>query len=117
MEKPNIKLDFKFKDLLFFDRLIMPSVITLLYWAVLVFVVLSGLLTMFFVGFFSGFFGILIGAIVTRISFELTCVSFSINRNLEKLVQLQSQNSNAPSTPNQVGKEADDFAKDELDNL
>lgn len=82
--------DFKPIDLLFFNRLIMPSVLTFFYWISLAFIVLGSLFNIFQGNFFYGLFCLIIGVIVTRICFELICVSFSINRNLEKLVQLQS---------------------------
>ncbi|KFA58601.1 hypothetical protein GAPWKB11_1219 [Gilliamella apicola] len=47
--------------------------------------------------FLGGLFGLIGGVIATRLIFELMCVFFSINRNLEKLVDLQSNNSNGPT--------------------
>ncbi|MCX8575266.1 MULTISPECIES: DUF4282 domain-containing protein [unclassified Gilliamella] len=86
--------DFKLIDLLFFNRLIMPSILTILYWLSLACVVLSCLFNIFQGNFFYGLFCLISGAIVTRIGFELICVTFSINRNLEKLVAMQSENTN-----------------------
>lgn len=86
--------DFKPIDLLFFNRLIMPSVLTFLYWITLACVVLGCLFNIFQGNFLYGLFGLISGAIATRICFELICVSFSINRNLEKLVAMQSENTN-----------------------
>ncbi|QIQ21901.1 DUF4282 domain-containing protein [Zophobihabitans entericus] len=91
MKKPDCKFkcNFDFKELLFFNRLVMPQILTVIYWIALVGVVLSGIFFMRF-SFFGGLMQIIIGAIGVRISFELICVVFSINRNLEKLVALQS---------------------------
>ncbi|QYN44646.1 MULTISPECIES: DUF4282 domain-containing protein [unclassified Gilliamella] len=93
--------DFKPIDLLFFNRLIMPSVLTFLYWLMLACVTLGGLFNIFQGSILYGLFGIISGAVLTRICFELICVSFSINRNLEKLVQLQSDG-NRKSTDSNI---------------
>lgn len=68
----------------------MPSVLTVIYWIVCIFIVLGGIVTMVNVSVVNGLIGIVIGLISVRVSFELICVVFSINRNLEKLVALQS---------------------------
>ncbi|OCG30549.1 hypothetical protein A9G34_09950 [Gilliamella sp. Choc4-2] len=89
--------NFKPLDLLFFRRLIMPSVLTFLYWLLLAFIVIMNIINMCYVSFLGGLFGLIGGVIATRLIFELMCVFFSINRNLEKLVDLQSNNSNSPT--------------------
>lgn len=90
MKKINCKCPFDFKELFFFNRLIMPQVITVIYWLALAGVLLSGLGMMFGGYFFMGLLQIILGAIFVRIGFEMICVVFSINRHLEKLVALQS---------------------------
>lgn len=87
MKNSNCSCDLK--DLLYFDRLIMPRILTFIYWIVLGVVILGGLSTLFTVGFFSGLVALVGGVIFTRIAFEMIIVFFSINRNLEKLVELQ----------------------------
>lgn len=87
--KNKCKCSFNPINLLFFDKLVVPSILTFIYWLALVAVVLSGLLVMF-QSILGGLISIVVGAISIRISFELICVVFNINRNLEKLVALQS---------------------------
>lgn len=106
MEKFNGKFDFSVKDLFFFDKFVVPSVLTLVYWVALVLVVLSGLVMMF-ASFFGGLITILVGFVSTRITFELICVIFSINRNLQKLVELQSGSANVATTPEDVSEKTD----------
>lgn len=88
MKNSNFNCDIK--DLLYFDHLIMPRVLTFIYWIVIAIVILTGFSTMFTISFFSGLIAIITGLIFTRIIFELIIVIFSINQNLEKLVSLQT---------------------------
>lgn len=108
MKDSNNFNSFSVKELLFFNKLIMPTILTVIYWIVLIIVILGGLYTMFFSGsFFGGLIGLLVGIVSTRVTFEMICVVFSINRNLEKLVELQSGSRKQVSTPEQIGAEAD----------
>ena len=70
-----------FMDLLFFDKMIMPKVMTVIYWILLAVCIVVGLLTMFS-SFLSGL-GILVGgAIGARLYCELIIVLFKINESL-----------------------------------
>ncbi|HEX5047773.1 MAG TPA: DUF4282 domain-containing protein [Gammaproteobacteria bacterium] len=73
------------KDLLFFDKLIMPKVITIIYWIGLVFCVLGGLVTMFTVSFLGGLGVIIGGAIAARLYSELIIVLFKMNEALQDI--------------------------------
>ena len=81
-----------FRDVFFFESMLTPKIITIVYWLLLVFAVLAGLGSMFLYGFahvtFGGFIkGVLItvgGAIGARIWCELLIVFFKINENLQK---------------------------------
>ena len=80
------------KDLLFFDDMITPKIITVIYWLLLLAVVIGGLGSMFtgyggfsFGSFFKGIFMIVFGAIGVRIWSELLIVLFKINENMQKL--------------------------------
>lgn len=79
------------KNLFFFDEMITPKIITVIYWLMLIGVVLSGLGRMFtgggFGGFLSGLGIIIFGAIGVRIWSELLIVLFKINENIHKLAQ------------------------------
>lgn len=73
------------KNLLFFDAMITPKIITFIYWLILLGVVVGGLGVMFGGAFLQGV-GILVGgALFARIWCELLMVLFKINENLQKL--------------------------------
>lgn len=79
-------------DLLKFDRMITPKIITFVYWLMLVVVVLSGLASMFggfggfsLKGFFLGLMYMLFGVIGVRIWCELLIVLFKMNEALQEL--------------------------------
>lgn len=73
------------KDLFFFDRMLTPSIITVVYWLLLLSVLVSGLGVMFTQSFFAGL-GIVIGGIIgVRIWCELLIVLFKIHQNLRTL--------------------------------
>ena len=80
------------RDLLFFDSMLTPKIITLVYWLSLLGVVGAGLMSMF--GGFGGFsfgtfmYGLVVmvaGAIAARIYCELLIVLFKIHENLRRL--------------------------------
>ena len=74
------------KDLLFFDKMIMPKVITLLYWIGLVVCVIAGIVTMFS-QFLTGL-GILVGGvIVVRLYGEMIMLFFKMNEALQEIRQ------------------------------
>jgi hypothetical protein len=71
----------EFRDLLFFDKLIMPKVITFVYWLMLFGCIIGGLVTMF--GSFISGLGILIGGVIlSRLYCELMIVLFKMNESL-----------------------------------
>jgi hypothetical protein len=80
------------RDILFFDKMVTPKIITFVYWVLLLVVVVSGLETMFgglggFTGgkFFIGLFYIVGGAVAARIWCELLIVLFKMNEALQEL--------------------------------
>ena len=90
--------NFSLADFFFFKKMITPVFITVIYWITLVFIALGGLGVIFasFASFQYSFFGgmftlisgivtLVVGIISARIGFELICVLFNINRNIEKL--------------------------------
>lgn len=75
------------KDVLFFDRMLTPSIITIVYWLLLAGVVLSALGVMFTQSLFGGL-GMLIGGVIgVRIWCELLIVIFKIHQNLQTFVE------------------------------
>ena len=78
------------KDVLFFDSMLTPKIITVVYWLLLLGVLLSGLGTMFSGqggGFLTGLGLIVGGAIGARIWCELLIVLFKIHENIKRLAQ------------------------------
>lgn len=97
--KNNIDLQgISFKDIFFLNKLLTPIFITIVYWVSLALIIICGLIIIFnsfsdfrfglTSGMFSLFIGIItiiVGLVTTRITFELICVLFNINHNIEKL--------------------------------
>jgi hypothetical protein len=72
------------KDLLFFDKMVMPKVITFIYWLALLGVVVGGLVTMF-QSFLAGLAVLIGGAIAVRLYSELFVVLFKMNEALQDI--------------------------------
>ncbi|ANU39354.1 DUF4282 domain-containing protein [Vibrio scophthalmi] len=81
------------KDIFFFDSMLTPKIITVVYWLLLATAIVSGLTTMFG-GYHSnilGGLGMMIGgAIGARIWCELMIVLFKIHENIQKLANKPS---------------------------
>lgn len=73
------------RNLFFFDVMIMPKIITFIYWLLLAGVVLGALGMMFNGAFLSGIGTLIFGAIGARLWCELMIVLFKINANIQKL--------------------------------
>jgi len=80
------------KDVLFFDSMLTPKIITFVYWLLLLMAVVGGLSSMFggyggftFGKFFMGLLYAVGGAIAARIWCELLIVLFKINEALQEL--------------------------------
>ena len=72
----------EFKDVLFFDKMLTPKIITVVYWLGIIGVIL-GALGMLFAGEFLVAFGLLFGLLLVRIYCELMIVAFKINEALQ----------------------------------
>ncbi|EGM77929.1 hypothetical protein Rhein_2014 [Rheinheimera sp. A13L] len=82
------------KSIFFFDSMLTPKIITLVYWLLLAVAVFSGLGAMFsdYGGGFLVGLGILIGgAVGARIWCELLIVLFKIHENLQKIAEKNDQ--------------------------
>ena len=83
------------RNFFFFDAMLTPKVITIVYWLLLLVVVIAGLGTLFYNGFQYMTFGVFMravgvtigGAIAARIWCELMIVLFKLNENMQRLVQ------------------------------
>jgi hypothetical protein len=81
------------RSVLFFDTMLTPKVVTLVYWLLLVSSLVAGIGSMFYTGFqymtFGTFCrGLLItvgGAIAARIWCELVIVLFKLNENVQRI--------------------------------
>ena len=71
------------RDFLFFDKMIVPKVIQVLYWVLLVGSILAGLGVMFTQSFFAGLIAIILGPLFIRIWCELMIVMFKMNEALQ----------------------------------
>ena len=80
------------KELLYFDKMVTPNIITIVYWLLLLVAVISGLGTIFgqpggvtFMSFIGGIFMAVAGSIFARIWCELLIVLFKMNDALQEL--------------------------------
>lgn len=82
------------KDILFFETMLTPKIITFVYWLLLCTVIISGFSAMF-VGYGSSFMmgaGIIVGGVIgVRIFCELLIVLFKINENIKKIADKTDQ--------------------------
>ena len=89
---PNNKEDTGMKAALFFDSMLTPKIITIVYWLLLLAAVVGGFGSMFsgyggfgIGSFFKGLFLIVAGAIGARIWCELLIVLFKMNEALQEI--------------------------------
>ncbi|QDT42195.1 hypothetical protein Pan241w_22760 [Gimesia alba] len=81
------------RDVLFFDSMLTPKVITFVYWLMLVVVLISGLKTIFggfgfsFEKLIVGLLMMISGAVGARIWCELLIVLFKIHDNVKKMAE------------------------------
>lgn len=87
------------KNYLFFEEMLVPKLITFIYWILLIIVLISGIATMFtgyggftFGKFLIGILTVVIGAISVRIWCELLIVIFKIYENTKKLLNKKKLN-------------------------
>lgn len=73
------------KNVLFFDTMIMPKVIVLIYWLLLVVSLGAGLFTLFQGAVIYGVLVAVGGAVGARLYCELMIVLFKINDNLQRI--------------------------------
>lgn len=74
------------KDVFFFDNMLTPKIIVVVYWLMLLSAVVSGLGLIFGAGSFFGGLGAIIGGVIgARIFCELLIVAFKINEALQEM--------------------------------
>jgi len=82
-------MNLSIKDVFYFEEMLTPKLITLIYWLLLIIVIISGLAMIFtglsFTSFIGGLLTIIVGAVFSRIWCELLIVIFKIHENIRKL--------------------------------
>jgi hypothetical protein len=73
------------RDFLFFDNMITPKLITLIYWLLVIGSILRGLSMIFYGEIFPGLAVIVFGVIMSRIFCELVIVLFKMNEALQDI--------------------------------
>lgn len=73
------------REVIFFDSMLTPKIITVVYWLALVGVALSGLGAIFSGNILVGIGVIIGGAVATRIWCELLIVLFKIHENIKRM--------------------------------
>ena len=73
------------KELLYFDKMITPKIITFIYWLLLVVVILGGLKSIFDGQFIMGLGMLIGGSIGVRVWCELMIVFFKMNEAMQEL--------------------------------
>jgi hypothetical protein len=73
------------KDLLYFDTMLTPKIITFVYWLMIAAAVLGGLKQIFDGYFFAGIGLAVGGAVAVRIWCELLIVAFKMNEALQEI--------------------------------
>lgn len=73
------------KDIFFFDRMLTPSIITIVYWLMLAGALIGGVTAMFNGQFGQGLLIVIGGAIGSRIWCELMIVLFKMNEALQEM--------------------------------
>ncbi len=78
------------RDVFYFDEMLTPKIITVVYWILIFLVAISGLGTMFsgqgIASLFGGILIIIVGVISVRIWCEILIVIFKIHENLKIMV-------------------------------
>jgi len=76
-----------FKSIFFFDAMLTPKIIVLLYWVSLVAILLSGIGMMVMDRFLFGLAFIVIGGILCRVSYEMVMIAFKNNEYLKRIAE------------------------------
>lgn len=82
------------KDVFFFDKMLTPQVITVIYWILAAVIVIGGIGTMFMQSFIAGLVAIALGLVFARIWCELVIVVFKMN---DALQTIRNQGSAGPA--------------------
>jgi HAMP domain-containing protein len=87
------------KDLFFFETMLTPKIITVLYWLLLLGVLVSGLGALFTGRILYGIGTLILGALAVRIWCELAIVLFKINDHAKIIAGNPTSTPNEPVAP------------------
>lgn len=76
-----------FKNILFFNSLITPKILTMLYWLSLLTLIVAGIATMVTHNIFVGLVMLIFGGMGIRVSFEMIMIAFKNNEYLKKIAE------------------------------
>lgn len=79
------------RNVFFFDDMLTPKLITLIYWLGVIGVVISGIGYMFSQNFLAGLGMLILGVIGVRVWCELVIVIFKINENLKVVAGIEKE--------------------------
>lgn len=82
-------MDIQFRDVLFFDKMITPKIITWVYWLLLALIIIGGIGTMF-VSFLGGLLSMAAGLVFARVWCELMMLFFKINESVRRIADAQA---------------------------
>ncbi len=83
------------RDVLFFEKMLTPKIMIVVYWLSLAAVVLAGITAIFSGEFFKGLLTILLGPIGVRVYCEFFVVIFQLNKNVQNISDVKAQNSDS----------------------
>jgi hypothetical protein len=87
--------DFTIKDLLCFEKMITPQIVTYLYWLGILGSFISGLIVMFtdfsFASFLRGILFFVFGVICSRVFYELVIILFKIYEKLDIIADIKTK--------------------------
>ncbi|CAI0910766.1 DUF4282 domain-containing protein [Serratia ficaria] len=75
------------RNIFFFDAMLTPKIITVVYWLALLGVLISSIGMMFYGEFFRGLFGLILGGVFVRVAFEMIIIAFKNNEYLRKIAE------------------------------
>ena len=79
------------RNVLFFDDMLTPKLITLIYWLGVIGVVVTSVTYMFSQNFLAGLGMLIMGVIAVRVWCELIIVIFKINENLKVVAGIEKE--------------------------
>jgi NADH:ubiquinone oxidoreductase subunit K len=73
------------KNIFFFDSLITPKLLVVLYWLSLISILISAVFTMFAGQMIAGILALILGSLGVRVGFELIMIAFKNNEYLKRI--------------------------------